>query len=413
MAKVRFVTFEVPNTAGNFDVTGAFGGETPVAVLFIGTNHRPANEPGDTVHAELYVGAASSGTDHWAFASWSENDQASTNVRRVRDSGACLLVMNATLSLTTLWRATFVQFVPNGVRINFTDVHASANPARVAAVFFFDVQAKAGIASVTGGGVSGLAFQPNVLLGFTDHDVLTGGISGADFLGVSSGCAVDTGTLKQRAMSWAEADARAAGQPYIGFDAVFLAQQDATGTGLDWTLTVTGFTADGWTTSYTGSPGTDEYGYLALRATNTNFDLVEFQEPSATGGQSVGFGFQPTFALAAFGGDATANSTGGADASGYSFGLLDTGGQAYAAGGIQDAADPTVTRSDMRTGKFLSHYRQGAKAAEATASFAANGVDLSWSSVTGAQARGWMFAINDGTPAAPPILTGIHQLVIS
>jgi hypothetical protein len=120
---VRVVPFTISTSTGDVDITGDLYGLTPKAAQFFVVGHDPANNPGDTDDGRVSFGITD-GVRSWYNGMTSQHAQAIAVVATVSNNNAVIGL--PTPGSTTLdMAATFVQWLPDGVRINVSDAPAA------------------------------------------------------------------------------------------------------------------------------------------------------------------------------------------------------------------------------------------------------------------------------------------------
>jgi hypothetical protein len=385
-------TFLVPGSTGNVDITTLdMNGITPKAVYFMCTNHRSTDDATpEAPHAQITTGAAD-GTNQWWVNTYSEDNVGNTDNSRIAHTDACLRVHDPASVAGSLWaNATFVSFIPGGVRVNFTNVNRPN--IRVIAVFFGgdDVSVDVGSQDL-GTGTSAIditapGFEPDVVFLNSASDVAN---TLSNALVLAHGVLINNGVDEQNAICLTEFHAQTAGDLNSELDTNNCL---ATNT---YALTGGTFDANGFSLTPSASAANDIVYYLALKVEGKSVDLVQFGTPTSTGNQTYDPGFTPEFYLAVISNNTSDDTQQDTDGVGMGVGTDDN--QAALSMMLEFNADPTNCSCDTRDGVAF----QGVDASDADAiqasfvSFGAGGATFNYDAVLGSAYRGYIFMLGE------------------
>lgn len=376
-------------TAAGFTDASVFGGATPNAAFVICTNQQAADDPAESPHAVLSIGAADASSNDRSAGTSSNSGAASTSVFRRSDTSHSIRPV----------RSGGVNIQGNGDPVvnGFSWTSTSSTNVRTMASIFDADDAAVGTISL-GTGTSAIAvacgFEPDLVILFGDNGPFD---TNASFFGLSFGIALNDGT--QRMVGWAEANNAAAGAPFQGISTSAAGGQvDATG-GLAYSVVIGGFGPTGFTATPSSSAGGDELGYLALRFADRNVALVDFDTPTATGSASItGASFTPSYAMIVTTNLETVNSFAGFTSdlqSGLGISFVSVNDQTAASWRIDSGADPTSTASYCQDGvSVIGASATSCQAIKATfGSFVSGGISNSYSAVQGSAKKGFALFI--------------------
>jgi hypothetical protein len=395
--KIAVQDFTDPTATGNQDyTTSAFASKTPVAALVMSTWHRSANDPGESIHARLAIGAMDGTTQTSAWMSSRDNSantstsnyQRSDQVHVQVDSGGTNLVQRAAGS-----------FISEGIRLNYTNIVANVGQVRGTFVGFAgaDVTADHGNISL-GTGTSAISvttgFQPDVVIfygmGSSTQDAIPSDMR--FFFGI----ALADGT--QKCVIWAEESGVADGTPYQTLYTNRCGGRLApAGGGLTYHLTAGGFSGTGFQVTPSASAGSQRMHYLALKLNGRDLSLFEFDSPTSTGTQSyTAPGFMPQFALAVLTNLEAVDSVPGTTSDNQGgLGISFIGNEQWAASArIDSGAATTDTGCRLQNHALLGPSATATNAIVASlTSFDATGLTLNYSAVQGTAKKGFMLCI--------------------
>lgn len=337
--RIRRVAFTCNTTSGNQDITlSGFG--TPQAAIFIISG---AAGTSATAHGRVGIGWTD-GTNSYAAGAAAEDAAATTNTARQHGSGQVIGIPDVS-GAGTLFYATFVSWITDGVRINWPAGFAPGS------AFHGEVILIAGADNVTAGSVSlgtGTA-AINTTLGYNPDLVLTAGV------GVSTGV---TTTAKiafgawarssntQACHAWADTDAQVAATTTAGLMSNTYGYMEANVGSMQYGVTLAAI-ANGFSSTPSASAGDDKMPYLALNFGGTAAHVECAAGPSATGSYSkTGLSFKPGFLLTTTGvvsdTPGTSDTTGAAS---FCFTTQDGFGGSWLGGGDLDGVGTSVAKS--------------------------------------------------------------------
>lgn len=263
----------------------------------------------------------------------------------------------------------------------------------------FDVDLGSGTSAI---GVTGMGFEPNVLIGgnigvatvdtITDHAVFN--------LGAACNAA---GGIKQMCNMFRSEDAIAAGGQVTQYmDATRFSGEMANNGGTPaWSLNLNSFDSDGFTVTPSASTGGTHLIGVAIRIPS-GVELVDFSTPTATGAASInGAGFTPGFAFTVHSSVRNLNTQeyDSDDASGLGVGWVDDGGLAHYHAARERNVDSSDSSNRTNTG-FISvpNATQINNTLAAFSGYNADGVDVNYSAVNATARRGFMLFFQDFVP---------------
>ena len=403
-----------PGATGDQDITAVgLGGATPKAVVFVCAIGNTFGT--EAVNRSTGFGFAISATERWALSSWSNSGVSTTFTKRQHITTACIILDTAN-STNIEFEADFVQFIPDGVRVNWKSVSVAL--ATVTAIFFAGADVSAEIATFNPNGTQDSATP--VSLGFEASILFCG--SGLQPLATRDdpakhtfGVVTNNGTtVDQLCINYQDDDTRtttstggqlqnAQGSRHVGGGAppeerYGLEYGNFSGTGFDVT-----------TRDFSGSTA-HVHTVLAIGLPNdVDAQVVAITCPAATGNVSFtnGRSFEPQFAMfGMFRGDTPnvleidgrATSGIGVCTSTQEFSAMGRSEDNISTSNTASLVDDTVAHLTPDSGPDATDY---------IASFVAftnNGVDLNFSSVRSVdQAVWWMLNIEVADAAPPPI----------
>ena len=357
--------FAIGSATGNEDVTTTrLNGKTPKAVMFIG---RTSFAGGGSF--SLCYGAADE-TSEWVVGYCSEDGTSSADTKMTQETNACFFLIDATGGgQPTEFEASFVQFITDGVRINFSD--SPGFSTSIVAVFFAgdDIQVEVGTFSA-----SSIPTFTNTLdfgLGIRSQwDALIGARTGDSGASISNNHAVAFGLLSREGgnstgqcfHTSSDDGAAAATVTYGTFTNEFLRLVDPIGTDA-WAISRTA--SDNLSVTFTKNNNdyndAHVFGYLAIGMAGLGAiaDVVDTPTTAASDWVFTGVGFEsqalinhPT-AITAANRNATQTDT---DGTGINCGAWDASGTDgdidgnQVVGSEEDGADPM----NVGQGIFLS-----------------------------------------------------------
>lgn len=396
---MAFASFECPTETGNIDILADMGGETPKLAIFMLTSHRFSQDP-DASGGCFMAMSACTADDQVFSAAAMGSDQSTTSNRREIGSGNVCRIINTAASLIS--NATLVEFIPNGVRLNFT---TTTSLAYTGIVWFFggdDVDAAVGLLDVNGAAgarvVSGLGFEPNFLMTGHSGDNDAAGVqsSGNFLIGMADGTSQRSAEVGQPSVN-----ASGACRQAVRDDCV-IGLYSSTSGNLLWKAAHTSFDTGGFTLNMDTNPGASrEIMWIALRLNGGEFGLIATNTPTATGNQPyTGMGFQPDAVMGWVTTQEALNPAGPLTASttlagGSGFFSFDTT-QEWAASWCHGDDGLTVANGDLKAATLRlgdgSDQGTGAVSANLT-SIGSNGFTLNYSAVLGTAKIGWALGI--------------------
>lgn len=339
------------------DVT-AFGGRVPKGVIIFGGDYPASSAGADAVNAVNMVGCYD-GAHSSCSSAYSLDNTTSSDCGQEWSGAAVLNTVNSYV------RATATCFIPNGIRLNFTNVGAGV-AYRFTAIFFGgrDVRAAVGTgANATGNGNVGVntGFQPDLVFAHTQWTANNSEVGTFNDMGYATGWA--TNGNGQMGVCWADDDALTAGpapSSYVHPSAALPFAVATTGA-LGGAVSVTNFNASGFdlTTALgtLGSLTACRIGYLALKLGEADVKVQAGTTKTSTGTQNyTGFGFDPD-TLFLLGSTNTSVSAGGRDTtagSGYCIGAANATVQGVSATAVNPSLDPSDTYQAHVNGSVLA-----------------------------------------------------------
>jgi hypothetical protein len=396
---VSFIEFSCPTSTGNIDITADLGGATPKLAIFMLTGHRFSQDPNHsgTVHIGLSACTATSSIS--SSMSAANNSAASNSARQLNAGAVChLLDENANL----LSRASFVSFISDGVRLNFTVAPALALAGVVWFFYGSAVSAACGRVELDGAvgsrSVTGLGFEPDLILMSNSGDNnaagnQTTGIFGFGATDGTSEAAVHLGAV--------DGDATGACNQAIRDDAILSLYSTVTGNAL-WKVSFTSFDADGFTVNMDTDPSASrEVLWIAIEIDGAQIGLIPVDTPTVTGNQAyTGMGFRPDAVMgwvttqeAVNPASPISRSTTLAGGSGF---FIFNSTVEWAASWCHSDDGLTTGNSDLKAAALrLGDGTEGGTGAVAASlnSMDADGFTLNYSVVLGAAKKGWALGL--------------------
>lgn len=285
-ARVRIARVAANTSTGNQDITTTdLGGLTPKGVLLVMTHATVNGVAAD--NAQLTIGA-SDGTRQWVRHSNAEHAQGTTDTSRSSNNATILenLIPGESVSGSFESQATFVSFITNGVRINWSNAPPSAY--LITAIFFAgaDVSVHADdilipVQDVTDD-ITTPGFEPSFVF-MASHADGSPDQSSNGRLGYGYANNDDGGTVTQSAMirTWLNGTNR--GEPQ-GHRSDTRACGKWSTSSTTWKMEVSDFDSSGFSiTTRDGSFSDDSLGYLAVRVNGLRTFVGSFDVPTATG----------------------------------------------------------------------------------------------------------------------------------
>lgn len=280
-----------PTSTGQVDITtAALGGKTPKAV-FVMFSHADAD---DTVENDLAGGYGfATGASNEFSCSVSSEDNVATSVcdKNNDNTNVIDMIHNGVVEVT----ANFVEFIADGVKLDFTVVNSDA--VLITYVFFAgdDLSAHAGSINM-GTGTTALdqtapGFEPDLVL-FISTSFSTGdGTTTTCHLSFGA-CANDGVASQGSQIFWSrDADSSSENGGWTDSDdAVGSVTNDAQ----DWAGRISDFDANGFSITPSANAGSALVFYLALETSTLQTWVGTFAGPSGTGDLAItGVGFTP------------------------------------------------------------------------------------------------------------------------
>ena len=259
---------------------------TPKAAMVMMCNAEVGNPTVD--HAVTSIGFWDGTTQHCSFTGL-QNALSTSNSRR----GAWTSKI-AVATLTTVQADyTIANVASSGVTITLaTDATTRDRYATVIMWAGHDVEADVGYYDAADGSpVTGIGFRPDVLL--TSTPGIAASTSALSTYGIwSAGAAMWRPSLKQRVLGIYDLYNASTMDTATLIDGDKMSMQVSSS--VTWNSEFGGFTADGFKQTVSGSTGSDDTIWLALKLPGINVDIHDFQIPTSDGPDSVtGVGFKP------------------------------------------------------------------------------------------------------------------------
>ncbi len=395
--QTKVVQTTIPTSTGNQDITSA-GFGTPQAVLFFATRTLSGENPRD--YMAWSYGAATGAANEWAAGIASEHNQATSDTFRVYRDDACIALLSPTAG-SVAEQANFVEWITDGVRINWSNAASSSFQWQVTVVLInglTNAQAGSVVANASQDGFTAVStgFEPDVvLMASTGQNAIgTGGAQAIWAMGVAHNNRA--GTITQRADGFSDVDGQPATTVFGGFATDATCGQFHNGA-WSWKADLESFDGDGFDMYSRGAGGGSDYvGYLALELDGDSAKVVTVTSPTSMGNEAVtGIGFQPEVifqypGLAAAADTIYSDNTAGT----FQVSVINPTEEWSGGGQSEDAADPTNTQSyqDIANGVVVHDD---------------DGVNLITAVFVSMDAGGWTlnYTTADGTPRLWPALT--------
>jgi len=297
--------FATPLSTGNQDITlASISDHTPKAALFFPTVATEAT----TIFDDAFIGrGAADGTNEFALCTWSQHGAAGNTNHRAGVTDACVLIEDASGIIA---EASFVSFIPGGIRINWTTVDASNSYKCLIVLLAGDnLSAQAGTTLHPAAGTTvSLGFEPEIIFTFGYNDTIpettstefsfSEGITTWDGATILDQGVATVGGLEGASASGSEDTRRL--QYYSNAVSGAQALRNATTQYLTFVTAVdaTSFTIRA---NNNNTPAnTHQVGYLALSwVGDVAIHFDDFTAPFSGSPQTVsGVGFRPTFVYA-------------------------------------------------------------------------------------------------------------------
>ena len=259
--RVAAETDAAPNTQNI--TTADCGNLTPKAVLFTVTYATADDTP--TAGKVLGIGAATAANEEWRRTCRSADNVGTTLTGEYHNTAGCLAIVDPSADATTDGLAEFVQFINNGVQINWTE--APSAEYLITATFFCGTDLSAYAAAENMGNaidavieIEDVGFEADVVF------CVSAGIGVAGHLQTSMGFVHNNGGITQRVAGWfaKDANATAAVSSNMRTDAA-VGQIAWTAGNWDWWGEFTAFDADGFdVTCENAGPNNSDLYFLAL-----------------------------------------------------------------------------------------------------------------------------------------------------
>lgn len=396
--KIAVVTFLCPEyqVTGNVDiVTTELGGRTPKAALFFCGSHAPANDATSTPQGSIGYGLTD-GTNHRSMFALNAHGQTTQGLYAGQENTNCILG-SAGGGQTPDIRASFVSWLENGVRVNFSRVNPLA-PRRITAILFAGADLSAKVDSVNLGtvttaiDVNTVGFLPSVVFGM---GLGLSAFSTAYAFRPCIGFATNHGgTVKQRALHWS---AREAAPPnnqlwHVVRNDVFNVRLNYNDGTVVYGTTIEAFDAQGFSVRSSGNASSSLLHYLALNTGGVPVDIVDFMTPTANGNLDVTSPWEPSFAMPVVSARQGFTTTGvaSADSTGASIGAVSQEAQAALGIGIRNAITPSSTLTVHKAGSAVILPIDGTpQRAVAVASFLSTAMRLAFNPVDSSARQGF------------------------
>ena len=403
MSRLRVVTerFNFSTSTGNVDyTTTALEGATPDAAIIYTIGATTNDVARDNA---MFNVAFLDGTNERIAGGFDEHNANPTVTRKMQRSDG--VVVAATDATSRFDSATFVSFIENGIRLNWTNAAAAGSENYFVVVFLEGPDlAEVEVGTITPGATNGSTASITSMSGEPDLVLFTSTSSGASDqdagteLQFSFGAAVNDGNETQRATLYHSED----NQPTVGGDGTCRVETDAVcgqlSPALGWTGELTSFNSDGFTlTTRNGSTGGDIAYYMAFRfAGNTKAWVDDYQPQTTTGDQVItGVGFKPALLIQSFTTCTNLNTTvSGVDLGTQGFSIAAEGNQFSNTTATEAFGVPTNTQS--LSDNILINYPDDdgdVRYKGTLVSFDNNGWTQNFSDTVTGTRRWWAFAI--------------------
>lgn len=380
---IRTARFATPTSVnGNTDWTTAdLGGLTPKAVMII-ANHADTD---GTVETGLIFGLGFA--DATREASTSNANQSAVASSNSKCTSEAAVISIDDWGGTAIAIASFVSFITNGVRLNFTVVDTDALLFTV--VFFAgdDLSVYADAPSISSGAndITAPGFQPDLLLATCNWNA-------ADAAHMITGFGAATSSA-QRSVGIGSRDDQSTSQEntILGTtDIVTALFNDA----VFFQMTISAFDANGFTVTKSGHAAAKEFAYLALNFGGSASAWVgSMDTPTATGDDAqTGPSFKPQFVMLGMT-DCQAENVLEADADAGSFGIVtfDKDGNEFSNSWASEEGVTTTNTQSLSDNQAVN-FHTGAGVAQHAATFSAmdaTGFTLNYSVADGTT-RKWL-----------------------
>ncbi|MEE9197353.1 MAG: hypothetical protein V3U45_04350 [bacterium] len=378
---------------GNQGITGV--GFQPKVLILFSTN---GTSEGFSPHADLSWGWATSPTERYSIG-LSAPDANATGGGKSRFVNDKVLTIIQGLNPEISAEADLVSFDADGFTLNWVTNEGTQNTIHYVALGGTDLaNAKAGdfASNMTAGpqSVTGVGFQPDIVLFMANRKDTFPGTEGKPIL--------DLGAAVSSTERWAVAQSlggkvtkvdEAGGFQRTNQSLIVMKKP----TQIEGAYDYISSDPDGFTVDVLNPPTKAlKISYLALAGANLNVGLGSFNQPTATGPQSISVGFRPVGVLLTSWNRPT-NSAGQADGKLSIGAASDIGAGSIWGGGLDDPPTDSKADSDTNTTKSIRLADPGvtpALAADAELqSFDAGGFTLDWTTVdaTAREVLYWAF----------------------
>ena len=283
----KLLTFTANTSTGDQDLTGT--SFTPKAAIVWADG---VNNSADTFsNAYTFCYGFTDGTNSRVCACISEDNQASSDTARSVRDDSLIWNFSETDTASTRDRATFVQWLSNGMRINWATAPGSAFKFHVLFLGgsdLTDVAVGTFAPNITGAGSyshTALSFQPDFLqiIHTTDLSSNLNSLNGSGVFGIGSA----TSSSSQHSVVITTEDNRTTMDTWQYQDdtKIISSQSTTTGTFFD-SGSLVSFNSDGFTISFTKSwGGTYAFPFIALKG--GEYSTGKITEPGSTGNQTT------------------------------------------------------------------------------------------------------------------------------
>lgn len=287
-------------TTGTQAYTDSNMTSTPVAVMYFGSGHGIANDPGNTAYMQLNLGATD-GVAEWSNSASAEDGLGTSNAGVQESSTQCFAA--STAGTTADFQAEHSAFGAGSHTLDYP-----SNPDTTAAygfnTMFANCDVEVGTFTLDGTtnaqGVASMGFDPDVVIFSSSRGLFNGTVGD----GFPWGFGMLTAS-EQKSVAWGLRDGSSTqeARQVLRSNRCYNLVSAVSGTQL---FDLNGSIVAGGFSVTPSAARTDVIGYIALRWASKSAKLVDFQTPTSTGSQAyTGVGFQPEFIL----GCMTANTT--------------------------------------------------------------------------------------------------------
>jgi hypothetical protein len=410
------VTRVVCNVApGNQDITTVdLGGHTPKAAQFILTH--AISDGVAAANAVFSYGAATGSTERWVFSVWSQDNVGTTNTGRLFRTDACIVKTDGTNGVVEA-QADFVFFIPNGVRINWSNAPASAFLLTVVFYAGSDLLAHAGTFQASGVvnntvDINTVGFEPDVVhfCSYLNSSAAPQSLTNGWY---SIGVAINDGADTQNSWGIFLRDAQLTSQAFATISDIY-ALVEAGSVGVIWGGEVGSFDANGFSMTSRLSGAAYQVGFLALAFNGAaDFWTGIISTPTIVGTQVQGGpGFTPQFIMCGVT-QMIAINTWYSDATAGSIGLSTFDEDDEYCNSIQDEDNVGTTDTQSlsdNTAVNLPNDDASAGHVAAFGSFYNDGWIWNFSVTEGTAVQDWALAIGrSATPAPVRLVTPTHH----